>query len=226
MADYIITAAVPVTITALSQSQADRIDALAERADSMRVVDAATHLEGSTLCDQLASAEKELEAQRKEVKAPALAVCDQIDAIAKPYRDALNAARKKLSTAVAIWQMSENERIARENRESVERARAEERRLLKLAEEDRCPVADDFAKPVAVMVVAPALQPTVTSSVAVRMVPQLLVDDASLIPRELHGVTLMVPDESAILELLKRKKVVPGCRMEQVPQVRAKGGRG
>ena len=54
------------------------------------------------------------------------------------------------------------------------------------------------------------------------MVPKLEIDDPSLIPFEINGARLLIPDTKVITLLLKAGTKVPGCRMVQVPQTQAK----
>jgi hypothetical protein len=162
------------------------------------------------------------------VKAPALAVCRQIDEIAKPVTTGLLEQRKALELRIAAWTTAENARIEAENRARREAALAEERRLEAARAADLCPLDDpDTLKPIRVE--APAAAPLVRSGVTVRLVPKLRIDDPAAIPRSIRvgdaDIVLMVPDTQAITALLKAKVPVPGCRMESVPETAAKASR-
>lgn len=228
MAAYDVIATVPERTVVIDLPTAERLEALMGAALAAKVTDAESHRAAEAIHAQLKAAEKELEATRVAVKAPALAVCKQIDEIAKPFTTGLLEQRKALELRIAAWTTQENARIEAENRAAREKALAEERRLEAERAADRCPIEDpDTLKPIRVEPVA--IQRPIASGVTVRMVPRLVIDDPSMIPRELRVgsacIVLMVPDEKAIAALFKAGIDVPGCRMEQVPTTAAKGAR-
>jgi hypothetical protein len=223
MADYIVESNVPAKVVALSQERADALDRLMELGSLMLVADVAAHAAASQVQQQIATAEKELEAQRVALKAPALAVCNAIDEAARPYLKGLNAARKGLEQRIAAFQIEENARRAGEARRLAEEAAAKERELEAQRAADACPLDDPIeAKPIRVE--PPPAPPMLRSGVVARLVPKLIIDDASLIPREFAGFVLLKPDEAVITSLCKLGKVPPGCRWEKVTQTASKAG--
>ncbi len=229
MADYVVNAVVPVRTVVVDIPTAERLEALMFAASQARCTDAETHQAAEAIHAQLKAAEKELEATRVAVKAPALAVCRQIDEIAKPFTTGLLEQRRALEQRIAAYTTAENARIAETNRLAREAALAEERRLEAARTADLCPFDDaEMLKPIRVAPVE-ILAPIATG-VSVRTVPKLQIDDASLIPRKIRvgdvDIVLLVPDEKVITALLKAKVPVAGCRMVDVVSTASKAARG
>lgn len=227
--DYIVTALVPERTVVVDIPTAERLEALMLAAAQARCTDAETHQAAEAIHAQLKAAEKELEATRVAVKAPALAVCRQIDEIAKPFTTGLLEQRKALEQRIAAWTSAETARINEANRLAREKALAEERRLEAERAADLCPLDDaETLKPIRVAPVE-ILAP-VRSGVTVRQVPKLRIDDPAAIPRAIRvgdaDIVLLVPDEKAITALLKAKVPVPGCRLEMVAETASKAARG
>jgi hypothetical protein len=217
VADYTVRADLPATFIAIDQPTADRLEALMERAAKLRIDSVESHVQASALCSELHAAWKELEATRVRLKAPALAVCGQIDDIARPFLTGLHEQREAIKQRVALYEAAENARIAEENRKAREAALERERELAALAAADACPLDEPMLAPV-VRVEPPPDKPLLSSSVAARLgPPRLVIDDASKIPRSVRvgdaDVDLLVPDEKRIASLLKANVPVPGCRL-------------
>ncbi len=168
-----------------------------------------------------------LDAQRA-VKARADEITAQLDRGERMLRD-------RLSVFEAAERQREAEREAQRRAEAAERARlaAEEAARQREAELARTPddapyQLDEVPQTAPPVVEAPAPAPAVPamkSVTSVRKVQTLKIVDVALIPAELNGVRLLVPDEGAITKLLKAGLTIPGCELEESTTTTARGGR-
>jgi len=181
-----------------------------------------------TIEDNRVSVTKPLLDAQRAVKARADEITAQLDRGERMLRD-------RLSVFEAAERQREAEREAQRRAEAAERARvaAEEAARQREAELARTPddapyQLDEVPQTAPPVVEAPApapAAPAMKSVTSVRKVQTLKIVDVALIPAELNGVRLLVPDEAAILKLLKAGLTIPGCELEESTTTTARGGR-
>jgi hypothetical protein len=189
---------------------------------------------------QLQTLSREIEKSRETLKKPALDFGRSLDAAAKEAVAPIEAEKSRLGAVIKDWQKRENarrEELARKAREEAERQRQEQIRLEREREEaarlaalpkddpvpgeDPVPVDEPTVAFVAPEKPAVPIQPVyvpppVKSSVREKVSKVLVIEDAALIPRELSGAVLLVPDEAQIKRLLTAGIKVPGCRLDEL----------
>ena len=173
---------------------------------------------------QITALAKEVDQERLELKRPIINLGKQLDEVAGEALAPLVIQRTGLRTKIDAWITAENDRRRKEAEECQARMRAEQAERQRLADEARrqaaaAAPAEDAPMP-GEEPTAPPHEPLATvapvllkSSVLKKTNRKVLViDDASLIPRE-----LMDPNEKKIDALLRAGIPVPGCRLDVAP---------
>jgi hypothetical protein len=188
--------------------------------------------------DVLVDITRDVEKSHKTLKAPALDFGRKLDAAAKDAVAPILTEMERLGGVIKAWQKRENDRREEEARQQREAARkaqeeaqrqaeeAERARIAALPKEDPVPGEDPlpveeppvFVAPVkpAVVLPMPAAPRPVTSSVREKKTAVLVIENQALIPDEVGGVPLWLPNQDAIKQLLKAKVKVPGCRLDEI----------
>lgn len=240
-----ITSPVPAVSVLISDEALNRIDTALHASGVIATIpegDESAFKAANAAYDALQALAREIEKNRETLKKPALDFGRSLDAAAKQAAEPIETEKVRLGAVIKDWQKRENarrEEIARKAREAADAAAreaqriaeeqakaAEAARLAALPQEDPVPGEDPvpvdeppvFVAPVKPVVVVPmpVTQPLVTSSVREKKTKVLVIEDASLIPRELSGAVLLVPDESQIKRLLTAGIKVPGCRLDEL----------
>lgn len=152
---------------------------------------------------------RELQRQREEIERKAR---EEAEAKARAERERLEAERQAKIKA------------DREEHERQTKAAEEEARLFGTEAEEIAPPAPP--PPVVVVpevVLPPEAQLPIKSAARTTTRQKLVIDEPKLIPVELGGVRLLVPDEKAITAMLKAGVQIPGCRLEAVTSIGATG---
>lgn len=223
----------PATIVALSDKILAEANALAERANATVITDESSYAVANVTYRDMNALAKQVEKERKEIKAPVIALGKQIDEAASLALEPLEGERKALGEKIARFQAEENAKREAVRRQAEERARQEEERLRKAAEEaalmDLPPGEEPpvFEAPVKVAVPVAYTPPALAAAVVTRQVQRVVIDDLEAIPlRGANGVRLWKePDTKAIEILLKAGVPVPGCKLVTETVVGAKGTR-
>lgn len=225
--DISITNPLPARVVVVDTAAMAKINAMAERAHKAAALAASLpdglfaerkHFDAAAdLYRSIAAMEKQIEDNRKTLKAPVTKYGRDLDAAAKTAAAPLNDARNALGVAIARYQshldeLAEQARIAEQQRRDAEEAarRAERDRqaddaMASLLGDTSAP--EPASAPVDMPAVIEAPEPSVR---VVRMmkVYDLEIVDVAAIPRE-----FMVPDESAIKRAMKDGAEVPGCKL-------------
>ena len=163
------------------------------------------------LVGQIHALDKELKAQRKQVKDPLLQAGRLIDAACKPHQLMLKEAKNRVATHVASYRKHIEEEAAILRAKQLEEERARE--IIK-----HQPVEDFPEIPEQQPLFVPT--PIVPKSANVKTVSKrTVVIDASKLPKtfktsdgEVH--TLLIPDTVLINQLVFGGEAIPGCKIE------------
>ncbi|MCK6489655.1 MAG: hypothetical protein L6R48_15275 [Planctomycetes bacterium] len=194
---------------------------------------------------------KGIEAGRKALKAPIADMVAKLDMAAADALLPLATIKTDLGARVLAWTTAENarreaerKRIEAERAAAAEAERAAAAEAARLAAEkaaaattadpDQVPEPWEQAPAPAEVVHVPAvlppsyeqqmaMAPIKSKSVVQRTNRTLVIDDVTLIPREVAGAPLWVLDTAAVTRLLKANVAVPGCHLSSTPTVSAKG---
>ncbi len=236
MASVIISHELPDDLVVLSQEAIDQIDEAIESA--IALCDLEISPESFALSNdaykrlqQLAST---LEAQRKAIKAPVIALGRLIDDAPKEYVANMDDARGKLGARIRAFEIAENAKREAARKEAEAEARRIEQAAYEKAERERAAAIEhlppgveppNVVDAVIVKPVAPAYTPpALKSAVKDKVSHELIIDDIDLIPVKYGDIRLLVPDEKAIKALQKMKVQIPGCRLVEIKGTMAKGG--
>lgn len=180
---------------------------------------------------------KMVEARRLELKKPITQTGKAIDEIASKLDKPLDSLKESLRTKIFAFRQAEREAKAKAEREASEKLRLEraaaEKAAREKAEAEAKALADVLGEPVVPAAPEPlppppprpAAPPPEPSVVSQRMVPELEIVDASLIPYRIGERVLMIPDRDAIKAVLALNVEVPGARMISKPQLAMSGRR-
>ena len=198
-----------------------------------------------------AGAAKQIEAERKRLKAPILDLGRQLDDAAgealapffalkgdlgrklMAYQDAENARRADEARRVAAARAAA-EAEARRQQAEADRIREEAAAQQRAAKESAPSDALPWELPAAVAVVVPerttiipeyvppAPAPLKSSAVKRTTVKRLVIENAALIPPMVAGVALWSLDDAAVTKLLRAGIAVPGCHLEETEIIAAK----
>lgn len=243
----------PAVLVAISAEARDQIAALeAQAADITAISCMDEYTAADQVLAQVVKAIRELENERKRIKAPILDLGRQLDEAASEAGTGLLAIKASLGQKLLTFQQAENrrrdeerQRLEAQRREAEEQARRareiEEHNRLELAraaaetanaidevapwEEAPAPVA-----PVLIPVVeAPTIEqqfaaaPLKSSAVVSKTIKRVEITDASLVPREFGGVQLWTIDTKAVEKLAKAGAQIPGVTVSEVQITAAKG---
>jgi hypothetical protein len=234
MADAIVSVdhSIERPLVILDSSVLARVSDLVSIAETFDVIGEANFSEADGALKTIAKLLKDIEKDRKTVKAPVLDLEKAIDKAAKAATAPLSKAKQDLSGRVAAYVRAvqeERRRVAAENQRKIdeENRKAEERRRQEEAERRKREEADK--RTLAERIVAgsgpsepkpepPRPQPVqlekppeeVKSSVSIRKKPKPHVFDRRLIPWEIAGETLLEVDMAAVKRLRKKGIDVPG----------------
>jgi hypothetical protein len=241
----------PAELVALSAEAAGNLAQLAVDAAAVVSIDTLPQYQAADLilgrCTLMA---REIEAERKRLKAPILDLGRALDDAAGEVLAPLLGIKADLGRRVLAYQTAENARRAEEARRvAEERAAAAAEARLQQIEADRirkeaeaaalqasmadAPDLAPWEEPVAEIVVperitivpeyvAPAPPPLKSLAVKRSTVRRLVVDDEDLIPDAVSGVALWTRDDAAIKRLMTAGVDVPGCRLVSDDIVAAK----
>ncbi len=235
MSGIIISNQLPADLVVLSQEAIDTIDTAIEQAIALcgQPIDVESFAACNTAYKQLQHLASTLEAQRKAIKAPVLALCKQIDDAPREYVSNMDDARSKLGAVIKAFEVAENAKREALRQAAAYEAKMREQEAYEKAERERQEAIDDappdciinVAEYVPIAPVAPAYTPSpIKSMVKSKTTYQLVIDDVNLIPVKLGTVRLLVPDEAALKQLLKAGMEIPGCRLVAVEGTMAKAG--
>jgi len=229
--DIILTPAIQMPVIVLHADVVQKADELTLLAANMKIDDVFTLAVADDTKKDCANLLKAIEVERVRVKAPFLDVGKQIDAAAAGIVDKLTLAARALATNIIaftreqerIRQEAETKaRIERDRLEAIQRAETmrieeENRKRSEEAKSKGVPAPAPVMAPIAKLVMsAPVMPPPIKSTSTTTMKQKVLViDDATLIPWSIGGVTLLIPDEKAIKKLILAGVTVPGCRIEE-----------
>lgn len=181
--------------------------------DKVLIIRAETYAQGLTITDKSGydEAMKEgidikarldaLEGREKEITAPIKKLLDDATALFKPGKTTLKEALATIRLKMSTWYQDEEKRVAAEKakilaREGEGKGKFTPQTVLKKTEEIKAPEKTSKS--------------TEGGSATVRKIPEYVVTDASLLPRE-----FLVPDMAKIKEHLKLGKPVPGAEIRE-----------
>jgi hypothetical protein len=229
---------IPKVIVVADKRELEAIESTCRRADAFPV--AAENLQDAdALLADITKRGRDIEAKRKELKAPVLDLGRAIDHCAKQAIEPLDAAKRSLRARIgAVQDDLERKRQAdmararaEQQRLEAERQRLEAERAAALAEQRRREAAlaekaagADVEVPAEVEVPEPVpepapvevvVAPAVKTSVHRRQNETLEIDEPARIPYRATptGEPLFTPNRAAIKRALKAGLDVPGCRL-------------
>jgi len=242
----------PAELIALSAEAAGALARLAVDAAAIVTVETlAQYQVADLLLGRCTAMARDIEAERKRLKAPILDLGRALDDAAGEALAPLLGIKADLGRRVLAYQTAENSRRAEEARRvAEERAAAAAEARRQQIEADRIRKEAEAAalqasmvdapadlapweEPVAAIIVperitiipeyvAPAPPPLKSSAVKRSTVRRLVVDDETLIPDSVSGVALWTRDDAAIKRLMTAGVDVPGCRLVSDEIVAAK----
>jgi hypothetical protein len=228
----------PVLIAVSDEVQAAvaTLDRQAASALAQGVTDATTMAAADALVAEAIRLDKAIEADRKRLKAPVLALAAALDEAASDARTPLLGIKQDLGRAILAWQQEENRRREEIRRQLEEaRCRQEEeaaaaRAAAAAAQVEEPAPWDDAPAPVHVPeVIAPtyeqqqAAAPIKSSSVVAKRTKRIEITDPAQVPREVAGVPLWIIDAKAVEKLAKAGIAIPGVTVTEVETLAAKG---
>lgn len=175
---------------------------------------------------------KDIEAERKRLKAPVLELSRSLDDAAGEAIAPLAGIKMDLGRMILGYQEAENRRRQEEYRRQQEAARMAAEEARKREETARAAIATATVEdlpppdeaPVHVPEVLPPAPPKMMKSSAVtqRTIKEVVIDDATKIPHAINGAVLLIPDTKAIKKLLEAGMAIPGCRLVDRDLIAAK----
>lgn len=163
----------------------------------------------------ISSAVKDMEATRKEVKAPVLELGRRIDGVAKEWLSDLEAEKKRINRTLGDYQ-AEQDRIRREaerrEREAQEKARREAEAALAAGDEAAAAEATEKIAESSAKVSKSAHRP---EGVSVRTTYKFEVEDIDALFKAAPHLCKVEPDNAAIRAAIKKNQSIPGLRVWQ-----------
>jgi len=240
----------PAVLVAISGEAMAQIAALESQAAGMTTIDTIDDYKAADeVVAQSVRVLKDLEAERKRIKAPILELGRQIDEAAGEAVTGLTMVKSRLGTLLLTYQQAENRRREEERQRLAEAARLAEAENARIAELNRQELARVAAlsasaaevapweEPVAIE--APAIIPVVeipgqyerqmavaplkSSAVVAKTIKRVEITDASLVPHEFGGVPLWEINIKAVEKLAKAGAQIPGVTITEVHVTAAKG---
>ena len=176
---------------------------------------------------RLVKVNKQIEAQRKEVKAPITALGKAVDSAVTELTTPLDVEKSTIEKLIATEYRRQQAEILKAQQEQ-QRKEQEARNAAEKAANDgdaigviQASLKIDEAKTESTML--KAASKSIASTVTIAKIKQLVVDDASKIPYSINNVILLTPNEVAIKALLLAGVSVPGCHIEEVDSIRSRG---
>lgn len=240
----------PAVLVAISGDALAQIAALESQAAGLTTIDTIdAYKAADDVVAQVVRVLKDLEAERKRIKAPILELGRQIDEAAGEAVVGLTMVKSRLGTLLLSYQQAENRRREEERQRLAEAARLAEAENARIAELNRqelarvaalnasAPEAAPWEDPVAIEVPAiipvveipghyerqMAVAPLKSSAVVAKTIKRVEITDASLVPREFGGVQLWTIDTKAVEKLAKAGAQIPGVTITEVQVTAAKG---
>lgn len=237
----------PAELVAISADARAQIAALESQAACLTTVDT---IDGYKAADEVVAVTvrliKELEDERKRIKAPITELARALDDAASEAACGLHMIKSRLGGLLLDFQRTENRRREDERQRLAEAARAAEAENARIAEANRqelarvaalnADVADEAppweaATPALIPVVElpghfeaqMAAAPLKSSAVVGKTIKRVEIVDASLVPREFGGVPLWIVDTKAVEKLAKAGAQIPGVMVHDVQILAAKG---
>ncbi|MBA3847430.1 MAG: hypothetical protein H0X45_12420 [Planctomycetes bacterium] len=226
MSALILRPELPGEVVLLSMAAINRLDKCIDEAAAMvadeKPMDGVAYTTCNVAYQSVGKLIRELETDRKRIKAPFLEVTRQIDAASKEYQGTLADIESRLGAKIKTYQREENARrqaaidAARKEAEEAERTayeqaeRARAKAVAELPPDERPSIAEPLRlAPVKVAYVAPLLKSAVREQVEY----DLEIEDRDRIPTKIGEIWVQEPIESAIKQLLKIGIPVAGCRL-------------
>lgn len=241
------------TLEVLKADVAGKAAALVTAA-GMEITDAATFARANDLATVMHATEKEVEARRLYLKRPITDVGRLIERAVDGVAAPLSLARKSLIGRIAAWDRRQKEIAAEAARAAAAKAEQERAAAQKLADEEHAkvlaaakakaeadakeleaiigsPVVPEEVKvapaPVVKVEVAQVAAPAPASAIAIRMVPELVVDEdhPALAAFKVGGEVLVQVNRAAVKRVLDAGAVLPWARVVMREQVAQKAVR-
>lgn len=163
----------------------------------------------------ITAAVKEMEATRKEVKAPVLELGRRIDDVAKSWLSDLEAEKKRINRTLGDYQ-AEQDRIRRDaerrEREAQDQARREAEAALAAGDQAAAAEAAEKIAQSSAKVSESAHRP---EGVSVRTAYKFEVEDIDALFKARPDLCLIQPDNAAIRAAVKKTQSIPGLRVWQ-----------
>lgn len=163
----------------------------------------------------ISTAVKDMEATRKEVKAPVLELGRRIDGVAKEWLSDLDAEKKRINRTLGDYQ-AEQDRIRRDaerrEREAQEKARREAEEALADGDEKAAAEATEKIAESSAKVSKAAHRP---EGVSVRTAYKFEVEDIDALFKAAPHLCKVEPDNAAIRAAIKKNQAIPGLRVWQ-----------
>lgn len=197
---------------------ARRVEAVGDAMEAEEAADALRALSG--LC-------KEVEAIRKEIKAPVLELGKKIDAIASDFIGSVSTEKARLETALGTYQAAElrkadaARRAAQEEADRLAREAAKAQREAERAtnggEQDRTQqvAAEAETKAIEARVAAAEIAPVKPAGVAVRQPWKFEVTDINALFKARPDLCIIEPNNAAIRAQIPHNQNIPGLRIWQ-----------
>lgn len=177
-----------------------RVDALSDQLDFFELVSDKDMKTGDAFFSDLYALRKEIEKQRKEIKAPVMELGKKIDEAAKPILERLKELEKNLGTKIKAYEAERQKQMA------VAQAQLQERK-------------DKGEQNLPEKVEAPKSSATKTVTRK-----KVVIEDEGKIPLRINNLLLWkTPDTAKIKILLENGFDVPGCKLIEETTVEARG---
>lgn len=240
----------PAVLVAISAEAQDQISALeAQAADITAISCPDEYTAADRVLAQVVKVIRDLETERKRIKAPILDLGRQLDEAASEAGTGLLAIKANLGQKLLIFQQAENRRREEDRHRLAEAARLAEAENARIAELNRQELARVAALNEAATEAAPweetpaveaaaiipaveipghyeaqmAAVPLKSSAVVSKTIKRVEITDPSIVPREFGGVALWTIDTKAVEKLAKAGAVIPGVTITEVQITAAKG---
>lgn len=239
----------PPVLVAISAEARDQISALeAQAADIVAIACMDDYTAADAVLAQVIKAIRDLENERKRIKAPIIDLGRQLDEAASEASTGLLVIKSALGQKLLVFQQAENrrrdeerQRLEAQRREAEEQARKareieehNQREIARAAaaaaevapwEEPPAEAAPDLIP----VVEAPTFEqqfaaaPLKSHSVVAKTIRRVEITNPELVPREFGGVALWIIDTKAVERLAKAGAQIPGVTITDVHITAAKG---
>jgi hypothetical protein len=233
MKDLIIPNQLPLHIVALSGETRELIADLERRSAAITTISSDAEMKcADDLVKQATALKNAIEDERKRHKAPILDLGRAMDDAAGEAIAPLAGIKVDLGKIIVAYTKAENERRQREYEKQMEAARlAKEEADRKAAEAALAddPPPEDMPPPDEQTVIIPEVLPPPpprvlkSASVTQRIIKDVVIDDATLVPIAIGGAMLRPVDDKIVKKLLEAGIEVPGCRLVPRQTIAGKG---